>query len=86
MEKCRCKVVLKRVEKTVFQGQTNGAHLIFSAQYDETLPEDQRFAQATPNAEFKMHVDNPAALEFLQKGTAAFYVDFTPVEEPTDAV
>jgi len=83
MEKCRCKVVLHRVESSVYQGkQAGGSHLHFRAEYDETLPEDQRFATATPTAEFVLNVDNPDAIEFLQRGKAAFYVDFIPVPDP----
>ena len=52
--------------------------LVFRCQYDPSLPEDQRFAKYTPNGEFRMQVDNPAALEQLTLG-ADYYVDFSPV-------
>lgn len=39
----------------------------FTPQYDPTVPEDQRFAQATPTGELSMQVDNPPVLEFLSK-------------------
>jgi hypothetical protein len=45
--------------------------------YDTSIPEDQRFALATPWGEMRLGVDNPAALEQLTIGKA-FYVDFTP--------
>ncbi len=46
--------------------------------YDESIPEDRRFARATPSGEFTMFVDNPAALEQLKLGQD-FYIDLTPV-------
>ncbi len=49
--------------------------------YDETIPEDRRFAQATPTGELTMYVNNPAAIEQLPLG-AFFYLDFVPVEQP----
>jgi hypothetical protein len=51
--------------------------LVFRPQYDTSIPEDQRFAKATPNGEFRMYVDNPAALEQLKLGQA-YYFDITP--------
>jgi len=47
--------------------------------YDESIPEDRRFAQATPSGELTMYVNNPAAIEALPLGKF-FYLDFTPVE------
>lgn len=45
--------------------------------YDTTIPEDLRFASATPWGEMRLGVDNPAAIEQFKIGQA-FYVDFTP--------
>ncbi len=50
-----------------------------SCQYDQSIPEDQRFQQATPSGSIKMQIDNPAALEVFKLG-AKFYADFTPTE------
>lgn len=52
--------------------------LVFRPQYDTTIPEDRRFAKATPTGEFTMYVDNPAALEQFELG-AHYYIDFNPV-------
>lgn len=49
----------------------------FSAVYDTSTPEDQRYAMATPWAELKMQVDNPAVS--FEPGQE-YYVDFTPAE------
>lgn len=48
-------------------------------QYDQSIPEDRRFAAATPSGEFWMNVDNPAAAEQLALGKT-FYIDLTEVE------
>lgn len=52
-------------------------HLV--TQYDESIPEDQRFQKATPTGRMEMQIDNPAALEQFVPGKT-FYLDFTPVE------
>ena len=52
--------------------------LVFRCQYDESLPEDRRFAKYTPTGEFTMQVDNPAVLEKLKLGED-YYIDFSPV-------
>jgi hypothetical protein len=49
-------------------------------QYDTTIPEDQRFSEATPTGEFKMYVTNPAVIAELKPGKT-FYIDLTPVLE-----
>jgi hypothetical protein len=53
--------------------------VVLEPRYDETLPEDQRFCDATPWGRFEMFVNNPAALEQLQIGRK-FYLDLIPVE------
>lgn len=60
---------------------TRNAHgptkLKFEPRYDDKIPEDQRFQQATPWGSFEMQVDNPAALgQFNLAGF--YYADFTP--------
>lgn len=51
--------------------------IVLQPQYDMSVPEDQRFAQATPNGRIEMYVDNPTAVAALEIGKD-FYVDFTP--------
>lgn len=51
--------------------------LKFSAQYDMSIPEDQRFQAATPNATAEFYIDNPAAIEQFTLG-GDYYVTFTP--------
>jgi hypothetical protein len=50
----------------------------FMAVYDPDLPEDQRFAKATPVGTLTMQVDNPAVTFEIGK---SYYLDFTPVDE-----
>ncbi len=57
----------------------SGRRVTLSPVYDPALPEDRRYAKATPSGEIWMQVDNPTALGVLALGTA-FYVEFTPVE------
>lgn len=52
----------------------------FAAQYDPTVPEDQRYAAATPIGELRIQVDNPNVA--FEPGKS-YYLDFTPVEEPS---
>ncbi len=65
-------------EVTSFGNQYGSAKRIkLEPRYDETIPEDQRFAQATPSGHLEMHVNNPAAADLFQLD-AVFYLDFTP--------
>lgn len=76
----RAKFVLQSI--TEYNGP--GRELKFWAQYDQSIPEDQRFAKATPSGSMTMTVDNPAALVFFEgKIGKAFYLDMTEVPEST---
>ncbi|WP_405994951.1 hypothetical protein [Streptomyces sp. NBC_00986] len=50
----------------------------FMAVYDQTIPEDQRYAKASPSGSLTIQVDNPAVT--FEPGQA-YYLDFTPVAE-----
>lgn len=50
--------------------------VVLIPQYDSTIEEDRRYAQATPSGRIELYIDNPAALQYLQPGHL-FYVDFT---------
>lgn len=73
----RAKFVL--AEETRCNWSPTSKKLVFSAQYDQNTPEDQRYSKATPTGTLTMQVDNPAALEQFELGKA-YYIDFTPVE------
>ena len=51
-------------------------NVTLEARYDSKLPEDQRFAEATPNGKIEMTVTVPAVIETFKPGRV-FYVDFT---------
>lgn len=59
--------------------------LKFHASYDPSIPEDQRFQQATPSGTFEMQCDNPAALAQFEMGKQ-YYFDITPADVPTEAL
>lgn len=75
----RAKVKLGSI--TRHAGPAGAKTLKFYAEYDTSIPEDQRFAKATPSASFEMYVDNPALEKKFQLGEY-YYVDFTPVNPP----
>jgi hypothetical protein len=85
--KFRCQSVEMTSEKPVVQTRYVGGESTeatvwprtfrFQAVYDMSVPEDQRYATATPYAELKMNVDNPAVS--FEPGQC-YYVDFTPAE------
>lgn len=71
----RAKFILQSV--TDYGG--TGKRFHFMPQYDMNIPEDQRFARATPSGELTMFVDNPAVIERFKIGQA-YYLDM--VEAP----
>lgn len=66
-------------EKTSFAWSKDSVRIKLTAQYDRDIPEDRRFAKATPSGEFWMQVDNPSAAEALVLGKT-YYIDLTPAE------
>lgn len=76
----RCKMQLQQITEHAWSKTSKS--LRFQACYDTSIPEDQRFAKATPSASIEMQVDNPTALEQFKLGHY-YYVDFTeqPVEQ-----
>jgi len=57
----------------------NARTLKFSAQYDTSIPEDQRFQEATPSGTFEMLCTNPAANAQFELGKS-YYFDITPAD------
>jgi hypothetical protein len=47
--------------------------------YDQSIPEDKRYAKATPSGTIQLTIDNPPAVDYLSLGEY-FYVDFTKVD------
>lgn len=73
----RCKFVL--MERRETHWNRDSRTLVFQPQYDQSIPEDQRLAKATPDGKFEMRVDNPAALAQFELGKT-YYFDITPAE------
>jgi hypothetical protein len=71
----RAKFILRDI--TSHSWSKDARTLVFSPQYDSSIEEDRRFAKSSPSGEFRIQVDNPAALEQLKLGDA-YYFDITP--------
>ena len=54
----------------------------FMAVYDPAVPEDRRYAKASPSGSLTIQVDNPAVV--FEPGKS-YYLDFTPVDEAESA-
>jgi hypothetical protein len=70
----RAKFQLQEI-KTYFWSPTSKT-LVFRASYDQSIPEDQRFFDATPTGTFEMLVNNPTALVQFELGKF-YYFDAT---------
>jgi hypothetical protein len=70
----------KFVVDHVTRWRGNHAQVVLDARYDSKLPEDQRFAEATPSGKIEISVTVPAVIEAFQVGKV-FYVDFTEAPE-----
>jgi hypothetical protein len=75
MEKIRAKLQVVAVKSTIW----GPVEVTLDAQYDNSIPEDQRFQQATPSANFTLLVNNPPAIAALTLGKQ-FYLDLTAIE------
>lgn len=64
---------------SITQHEYFGKTIKLSAQYDQSIPEDRRYAQATPSGELTMFVNNPPAADAFKPGQYV-YLDFTPAE------
>lgn len=77
----RAKFMLSEVRESTYGYRTSEGYqvqpshktLVFTAQYDDTIEEDRRFAKATPSGHFEMAVDNPAALAFFKPGHQYYF-------------
>jgi hypothetical protein len=69
----RAKFQLREVHSYAWGGKK----FIFAPQYDTSIPEDARFAKASPSGEFSIVVDNPAVDAQFKVGEF-YYFDVTP--------
>lgn len=74
--KFRCSSVKLR-KNTPSPDESTVRDFEFDAIYDESLPEDQRYAKYTPSGKLTVVVDNPAI--DWQPGHY-YYLDITPVD------
>lgn len=76
--KLRCKMrVSSVVHNKNTDGSTESEELTLSAVTADT-PENKQWSKWTPNASFKMTINNPSAIGLISKGHE-FYVDLIPV-------
>jgi hypothetical protein len=71
---------MKVVIQEVTEFRSGNKKVKFSADYDNSIPEDVSFNKATPNANLEAYVNNPAVFDQLKPGNK-FYVDFTLIPE-----
>jgi len=77
MRTTRCKMLVYEITENAWSKTQKRVKLI--TQYDQTIPEDQRFFSSTPQGEMTILVDNPAALEGLLKLGNYVYLDIATV-------
>ncbi len=70
----RCKFQLSSIKQSA---SSSGKTYEFTPQYDETIPEDQKFSKYTPSGLFTMWVDNPPVEAQFELGKQ-YYFDITP--------
>jgi len=69
---------LVKTQPPFFRSPGSSRKYVFQPQYDTSIPEDQRFAKASPSGKFEIMVDNPAVHDQFKVGQA-YYFDATPV-------
>ena len=80
--KIRAKFMLQEHQECSYGGDYRQHTFIFQPAYDPEIPEDQRFAKASPQGEMKITVDNPPVIDYWTKQLGKqFYLDFTPADD-----
>lgn len=72
------------VTQVTFFETPNYASIELSPRYSKSIPEDQRFAEATPNGKLQLSVSNPKVIEELKPGKV-FYIDIHEAPEGTSS-
>lgn len=78
MQAIRAKFLCNSVQHFTPVGTEGTRVFRFSAAYDDSIPEDQRFSRYTPSGELKITIDNPS-VDFTPG--KQYYLDFTAAEE-----
>lgn len=68
----RCKMKLIEIRDNGY-----GRTLVFQAEYDKTIPEDQRFCEATPNARLEIYCNNKNIYKDFEV-LKFYYIDVSP--------
>jgi hypothetical protein len=76
----RAKVQVTKISESFYRDGVGTVHrrgvsITLTPQYDPSIEEDRRYAQATPSGEITLYVDNPPAIAYFKPGHN-FYVDF----------
>jgi hypothetical protein len=56
-----------------------GFQVLFQCEYDNTIPEDQKFCKATPSGSANFTIDNPDAIKQLTIGKS-YYFDISEAD------
>jgi len=75
MRKARCKFTCTGVTRHSWPGET----VKLQTQYDDKIPEDQKFSTATPSGSMEMMINNSALDGFFEPGRS-YYLDVVLVE------
>lgn len=67
-----------QVTKITALANTRATEVHLIPNYDDKIPEDQRYSKYTPSGSVVMYIDNPPAQEFFVLGQT-YYIDFTKV-------
>ena len=73
----RAKVTLISSKQHMYNPEAR--ELEFNCVYDDGIPENKRFYDATPSGHFTMLVNNPKVIRQLELGES-YYLDLTPAE------
>ena len=74
----RAKFQLQEIRESF--GNNGAKTFIFNTMYDQSVPENKRFFDATPWGKIEMIVNNPTVFDEFKLGDY-FYADFTRAEK-----
>ena len=78
--RAKCKLSVTELSELLpYNAEKRRQRVKLVAQYDLTVPEDQKFQEATPHGEMEMHIDNQALIDGFKLGDQ-FYVTLEKIE------
>ena len=75
---CKFTVTEVRMLPSYISDTDHTEEVILSTQYDDSLPEDQKFSLYTPSGEMRFRLDNPALLDQFKVGQE-YYIEMKEV-------